>query len=173
MHDSWLDPVLFRPCSCQYPISYETWFLSLPECCCHPVFTNTWFSPCLIDDGACFYRYMIQSGSKLIPDLRQYPIVAWTCFYRCMIPSGSQTLQTFCLLTIHVWPSPSLVLATPSDVAYYCHFVQDSAHQLACMSLPSSANSTDLLNQVLQHVGVPLAHLESANLKIAYKLLCP
>ena len=38
---------------------------------------------------------------------------------------------------------------------------------------PPSATSADLLNQVLQHVGVPLAHLESANLKIGYKLLCP
>ena len=41
------------------------------------------------------------------------------------------------------------------------------------MSLPSSATSTDLLNKLLQHIGVPSAHLESANLKIGYKLLCP
>ena len=80
---------------------------------------------------------------------------------------------TFCLLTIHVLSSPTLVSATPSNVTYYCHFVQDPPPQLVCMSLPPSATSTDLLNQVLQHVGVPSAHLESANLKIGYKLLCP
>ena len=41
------------------------------------------------------------------------------------------------------------------------------------MSLHSSVTSTDLLNQLLQHVGVPLVHLESSNLKIGYKLLSP
>ena len=41
------------------------------------------------------------------------------------------------------------------------------------MSLHSSVTSTDLLNQLLQHAGVPSAYLESANLKIGYKLLSP
>ena len=68
----------------------------------------------------------------------------------------------------------SSVSASPSSVNVTCHcrYVQDSAPPVL-LSLPSTANSIDLLNKVLQHVGLASDALECANLKVAYKLFTP
>ena len=71
-------------------------------------------------------------------------------------------------------PLSSLISASPSSVNVTCHcrYVQGSAPPLP-LSLPSTANSIDLLNKILQHVGLASDALECANLKVAYKLFTP
>ena len=77
-----------------------------------------------------------------------------------------------CLLTIHVTP-PHPCLSNPIRRHLLLPFRSRRGPPSSLYAAPPSAISRDLLNQVLQHVGIPSAHLESANLKIAYKLLCP
>ena len=64
--------------------------------------------------------------------------------------------------------------ASPSSVIVTCHcrYVQDSAPPFL-LSLPVTANSTDLLENVLQRVGLSSDQLEWANFKVAYKLFSP
>ena len=65
----------------------------------------------------------------------------------------------------------SLLSASPSSVNVTCHcrYIQDSAAPFP-LSLPATANSIDLLNMVLRHVGLASEALQFANLQVGYKL---
>ena len=61
--------------------------------------------------------------------------------------------------------------ASPSSLHVTCHcrYVQDSAPPFV-LSLPLSANATDLLDTVLGHAGLSKDKLKCANFRVAYKL---
>ena len=64
--------------------------------------------------------------------------------------------------------------ASPSSLHVTCHcrYVQDSAPPFV-LSLPLSANATDLLDTVLGHAGLSKDKLKCANFRVAYKLFSP
>ena len=130
-------------------------FHQAPDCYHDLIFAVSCFSPSA--------SLLPCSDFRRLLDSRQHTFY----FSSFQLDDIADILRSLLSLLSHVSASPSSL-----HVTCHCRYVQDSAPPFV-LSLPLSANATDLLDTVLGHAGLSKDKLECANFRVAYKLFSP